>query len=248
MDLKQASILLVEDEPFLREIMAEWLQRSAGKVCTAGDGAEALNVLAANQIDLLISDVRMPKMDGIGLLKELQDTVGCRTRVLFITGFSDIPLRDAYAMGAEAVLEKPIKREELLELAKRSLAAADELWREPPLTGPSTQLKISFDSLASALVEKRIAFGRRGFCVQLTDAVREGPLEFALDFKADQRVLSGHGVVRWTAPQERQAGIEITHIDDASRAWLIELIERNKPVAFVPRSTGMEQAPGVKIA
>lgn len=69
-----------------------------------------------------------------------------------------------------------------------------------------------------------------------------------MDFKADQQVMTGHGMVRWTSPQEHQAGIEITHIDDASRAWLIELMERNEPVSFIPRSTGVEQQPEVKTA
>lgn len=249
MDLKQASILLVEDEPMLREIMGVWLGRVVGQVFCAEDGADALRVLAANKIDLIISDVRMPVMDGIALIKKIKDA-GVRTPgVIFITGFSDLTLREAYDMGVEAILEKPIKREELLHVAQRSLAEPDELWRTPAAgAAPDLKLNTGFESLAAALDEKRIAFGRRGFCIETNSALHPGPVEFAVDFKADRRVMSGQGVVRWTSPQEHQAGIEITHIDDASRAWLIDLMERSKPASFIPRSTGMEQQSAIKTA
>lgn len=239
MDLKNASILLVEDEPLLREIMGEWLGRIAGQVFCAEDGAAALNILASNKIDLLISDVRMPTMDGIALLKQIKQSPEPKPRVILVTGFSDLPLREAHDMGAEAILEKPITREDLLHAAQRSLTEPEELWRQAP--GPAeTKLNASFASLASALEEKRIAFGRRGFSIALNGGLHSGPVQFTLDFKADQRIVSGQGVVRWTAPHEKQAGIEITHLDDDSRAWLIELVKQHKPAAFIPRSTGAE--------
>ncbi len=247
--MKQASILLVEDEPILREIMGEWLGRIVGQVFCAENGTDALNVLAASKIDLIISDVHMPGMDGITLLKKINETGAPRPRVIFITGFADLALREAHDMGVEAILEKPIKREELLRAAQRSLTEPDDLWREPPAgAAPDMKLKTDFPSLAAALEEKRIAFGRRGFCIEANSALRVGPVEFSVDFKADQRLISGQGVVRWISPHEHRAGIEITHIDDASRAWLIELMERSKPVSFIPRSTGLEQQPEVKTA
>lgn len=249
MELKQASILLVDDEPFLREIMGEWLARVAGQVFCAEDGAEALKLLAANKIDLILSDVRMPVMDGIALLKKVKET-GTRTPgVIFITGFSDVPLREAYDMGAEAILEKPITREDLLLIAKRTLVEADELWREPPIAAPEMRLKITFDSsLTAALKEKRIAFGRRGFCIDTAHGLREGPVEFAVDFKDDRLVLSGQGVVRWVAPEEGKAGIEITYLDDASRSWVVDHVERSQPLAFIPGFAGLDSSLQTNIA
>ena len=234
MELKQASILLVDDEPFLREIMGGWLARVAGQVFCAENGAEALKILAASKIDLILSDVRMPVMDGIALLKTVKE-MGARTPgVIFITGFSDLPLREAFDMGAEAVLEKPITREELLDIARRALVQVDELWREPQGTAPEMKLKISFASLAATLRDKQIAFGRRGFCIDTAHGLREGPVEFAVEFRDDRLVLSGQGVVRWTAPEEGKAGIEITCLDDTSRTWVVEHVERSKPLAFIP--------------
>jgi two-component system response regulator WspF len=84
MELKQASILLVDDEPFLREIMGEWLARVAGQVFCAEDGAEALKILAANKIDLILSDVRMPVMDGVETTRRIMASTPCA--ILIVTG------------------------------------------------------------------------------------------------------------------------------------------------------------------
>ncbi len=248
MKLKEASVLLVEDEPLLRETMGAWLKQKAGCwVRTAENGAEALKLLAGNKIDLIISDVRMPVMDGIALVKQLNRAGAPRPGVIFLSGFSDLSLREAYHLGIEGVLEKPIEREELLALMQRSVAEADELWRRPPGARPRMKLKARFQSLAAAQEEKRIAFGRRGFCIR-SAGLREGPVEFAVDFEADRCVLAGQGVVRWTAPEEEQAGIEMAHVEDASRVWLLDLVKRTGPVSFIPRSTGMERASSLEAA
>ena len=249
MDLKEASVLLVDDEIMLRELMCEWLGRAMGKVICASDGVEALEILATHKIDLILSDVRMPVMDGIALLKKINDLPGHRPRMILITGFSDLSLREALDLGAEAVLEKPIERADLLNEAQRSLTELDELWRTSRVAeAQNVQLKIGFKSLAAALQEKKIAFGRRGFCIKTPDCLNTGLVDFTLDFRADGCMISGQGVVRWTAPQEHQAGIEIMHLDDASRAWMIHWLQRNQTVRFIPGSTGRAQATELKTA
>jgi CheY-like chemotaxis protein len=248
MELKQASVLLVEDEPVLREIMGAWLERVSGKVFCAADGSEAAEVIAANKVDLVFSDVRMPVMDGVELLNRINAATTHRPCMIFITGFSDLKLREAYDMGVEAILEKPIKREEMLQLAKTSVATAEELWRQLPGAAPEMKLKASFESLAGALEERRIGFGRRGFCIETAHGLQEGPVEFAVEFRADRVVLSGHGVVRWVAPEEGIAGIEITSLDDASRAWLIEHLALSRPLAFIPRAPGVDRLMQTKTA
>jgi CheY-like chemotaxis protein len=247
MKLEQASVLFVEDEPFLRETMGAWLEQKAARVFCAEHGAAALVILAGNKIDLVLTDVRMPVMDGIALVKKLGQASMHLPHVILITGFSDLSLREAYELGVDAVVEKPINREELLAAMQRSLAGPDELWRQPRNAEPILQLKVSFPSLAAALKEKRIAFGRRGFCIK-TASLPEGPVAFAVNFKADQRIVSGQGVVRWFAPQENQAGIEITHVDDVGRAWVIDLVERSRPVSFIPGSTSRQPAARLKAA
>src|SRR6266436_10382288 len=110
MHLKDATILLVDDEPDLRTIIAEWFKREGSRVLVAEDGAEALNIIQANQVDVVVSDVRMPVMDGITLLKKVKAS-GYKSSVMFVSGFTDvIKPRESYDLGVEAVMSKPVER------------------------------------------------------------------------------------------------------------------------------------------
>ena len=100
MQLKKASILVVDDEPVLLSLMSEWFQQIAGHVFGAANGVQALEILGAHNIDLIVTDLRMPVMDGITLLKKIKAN-GSHTRgVIFITGFADLEAREAYDLGA----------------------------------------------------------------------------------------------------------------------------------------------------
>src|SRR5258708_26359568 len=113
MHLKDATILLVDDEPDLRTIIAEWFKREGSRVLVAEDGAEALNIIQANQVDVVVSDVRMPVMDGITLLKKVKAS-GYKSRVMFVTGFTDvINPRESYHLGFQAVSSNPLERKHL---------------------------------------------------------------------------------------------------------------------------------------
>lgn len=248
MDLKDARILLVDDEPMLRDIMCQWLGRVVGKVICVDHGEQALQALATQQIDLIISDVRMPVMDGITLLKKINAIRGHRPRVIFITGFSDLSLREVLDLGAEAVLEKPIEREDLLNEARRCLTDPEQLWQEPVHAATQKKLALDFESVAAALRQKRIAFGRRGFSIKSPALLHLGPVDFSLDFKAEQCTISGQGTVRWTMPQEQQAGIEVIYLEDAGRKWMLQLMQRYEPVSFIPGSTGVGQVPKLETA
>jgi len=238
MQLEEASLLLVDDEPALLEVMRELFSDFADKVFCAGNGAEALQVLAGHRIDLIVADVRMPVMDGVALIKKINEAHGQSPPVIFITGFSDLTLREAQDLGAQAILEKPIAHEDLLQEMRRSLRDPDELWQEPEVaTVKHSKLTTSFESFDSALRERRIAFGRRGFCIEGMSSLQEGPIDFTLDFKADQRVISGRGIVCWTAPEDGQAGVEITQLDDFSRSWMIQLTKQYQPRPYIPGST-----------
>lgn len=103
--------LVVEDEKTPREILRDlvpWAQHGFSQVDTARNGGEALEILAAGDVDLVLTDVRMPKMDGVELALEVRrrwpDTV-----LLFLSGFSDKEyLKTAIRVQAQDYLEKPI--------------------------------------------------------------------------------------------------------------------------------------------
>ena len=60
MDLKEATVLVVDDEPYYTEIATEWFEREGCKVLSAQNGEEALPILSNNKVDAIITDIRMP--------------------------------------------------------------------------------------------------------------------------------------------------------------------------------------------
>ena len=112
-------ILVVEDDANLREAVCDTLELAGQSVVSAGGGAEALAVLDANAVALVVSDVRMMPMDGIALLKEI------RTRyphlpVVLMTAFAEVDRAvEAMRSGACDFLLKPFEPKALLEHVTR---------------------------------------------------------------------------------------------------------------------------------
>ncbi len=238
MHLKEASILVVDDEPVLRELFADWFEGVAGAVSTAENGARALEMLDTNKIDLIITDIRMPVLDGIGLLRKVKARGSDTPGVIFISGFADVNMREAYEQGAEALLAKPCEYHDLIDAAKRTLAERDELWRRPRDLTASQTLTCGFSSLATALQQHRIAFGRGGFSIQTKQRLVEGPVNIRLDFDADRFVLSGQGIVRWLSLGE--AGVELTYVAEEARAQVVQLAGHAVP--FIPNGPSARSA------
>jgi CheY-like chemotaxis protein len=242
MQLTDATVLVVDDEEAICEIMAAWLARHVRRVLSADNGQEALKLLTENHVDVIVSDVRMPVMDGMALVLAVAANVAERPRVIFVTGFSDLQPRDAYALGVEAIIEKPLERHHLLDAVKRSLTGRDELWSKPAEPLPDDVLAASpvclakFTGLADALRDGQIAFGRGGFCLKTPHKFREGPVQFRLEFQADQKIVSGLGMVRWTSLPENLFGIEVLCLDDQCRGWIADLAESKKLESYIPRA------------
>lgn len=120
--LQQRTILIVEDEPELREAMAYEFSRRGCTTFEAGNGEEALAIIMNNTIDIVVSDIRMPKSDGVDLLKKVRAAFPRLPVVLLATGFSDLSEPEAINMGALALLEKPIDRKKMISLLENACA------------------------------------------------------------------------------------------------------------------------------
>jgi DNA-binding NtrC family response regulator len=112
--LKQLTILLVEDELELRRETAAFLELYFDNVLQAGHGGEALTLFAARQPDLVVSDIRMPVMDGLELAVRLKERAP-DIPVLFCTAFTETTyLLKAIELGVAAFVRKPVDTDELL--------------------------------------------------------------------------------------------------------------------------------------
>ena len=114
-------VLVVDDEKFIREILAEFLGMEGYIVRTAEDGAAALQELSRARYDLVISDLKMPRMGGIELLGEVAK-VDPHALTVIMTGFGTVETAiDAMKRGAYDYILKPFKVEEVIHIVQRGL-------------------------------------------------------------------------------------------------------------------------------
>jgi response regulator RpfG family c-di-GMP phosphodiesterase len=118
---ESARILVVDDERVIREILAEFLALEGFSVHTVEDGEKALTELRLRPYDLLITDLKMPRLSGLQLLERIeQERLGVLT--VLMTGFGTVETAiEAMKKGAYDYLLKPFKVEEVIHVVQRAL-------------------------------------------------------------------------------------------------------------------------------
>ncbi len=124
--LANISLLYVEDETMLRESMSALLQDVFFRVFSAPNGREALEIFEHEKIDVIISDIRMPVMDGLAMARELKKRDE-DIPVIFLTAHSDATyLFESIRIGIDAYIEKPVNIDELFTNIKRVLVPIEQ--------------------------------------------------------------------------------------------------------------------------
>jgi DNA-binding NtrC family response regulator len=113
-------ILVADDEKIKRITLADDLATQGHEVVTAADGEEALEKLAAQPFDVVVTDLKMPKLDGIELLKRIKQGDLAEIEVIMMTAYGSIPVAvEAVKLGAFDFLTKPFRNEDLFPLLAR---------------------------------------------------------------------------------------------------------------------------------
>jgi YesN/AraC family two-component response regulator len=116
-----ATLLIVEDETDLREILVEILRPIAAQILVAGDGIEALDLIKSHSIDTVLSDISMPRMNGLRLLAEIRH-LSLEIPFVVLSAFGDLEnTREALRLNATDFIDKPCDRKSLLEVISKSL-------------------------------------------------------------------------------------------------------------------------------
>ena len=116
-----AKILIVDDEGDLRTLLGLCFLRRGHSIVVAGDGAAGLQCVATHAPDLLVTDLNMPVLDGLELLRQLRADGHADLPVIVLTARAD-QRAAAIAAGADAFLVKPVPLRQLGETAERLLA------------------------------------------------------------------------------------------------------------------------------
>ena len=114
-------ILVVDDDAGMREVISDELQAQGYKVIEAANGLQAFELVRSQNIDLVVSDIRMPGGSGIELLENLRALQKAKPAVILISGFPDLSETEAKEKGAIALLDKPFHAEQLVELTANAL-------------------------------------------------------------------------------------------------------------------------------
>ncbi|MGQ8872036.1 response regulator transcription factor [Paenibacillus polysaccharolyticus] len=202
------NLLLVDDEPRIRHIVAEYFVQDGWEVIEAGDGGEALSILKKERVDLMIMDIMMPKMDGWSLCREIRKYTALP--IIILTAKSDEEdMIKGYDLGADEFVSKPFSPKVLLARSKilikrvegRLLKAVstddykhDEVLRFEGLWVDPASRKVWMDNILLHLRPKEYSIllyliQNRGIALS-----REKILDFVwgLDFDGELRVIDTH--------------------------------------------------------
>jgi CheY-like chemotaxis protein len=121
-------VLVVDDEPDVCLAFRYMLEADHFRVAVAANGRQALGHIATDPVDVILTDLCMPDLDGLGLLRHLRQAAASPPKVIAMTGSAMLDrktaLEEARLLGAGAVLEKPISRQQLLRAIQSVVTGA----------------------------------------------------------------------------------------------------------------------------
>lgn len=124
--MKELTCLVVEDSPMMRQLLVFALSRIQGlRIVEAGDGVDGLRKLKAGRFDIVLTDINMPIMDGLKLVKHIRsdDTHKDVPIVIITTEGSQEDRQRAMSLGANAYITKPIQAPQVIAQVKDILGA-----------------------------------------------------------------------------------------------------------------------------
>jgi DNA-binding NtrC family response regulator len=142
------NILVVDDAPHTLEVIERNLSAEGYRVLTAPGVAEAISILESTRLDLVITDLKMPKVSGLDLVRHVRENLK-DVGVMMITGYATIDgAVEAVQSGAEAYLSKPFTDKELLSAVRKTLEKLK--LRRAGRISPSAELKLSHDLIGES--------------------------------------------------------------------------------------------------
>lgn len=192
------NILVVEDDKNLRKLIVTCLKREKYNTFEATNGVEALDVIDKKYIDLIITDVMMPQMDGYELTRELREAKYTMP-ILLVTAKSTLSdKKEGFLLGADDYLVKPIDVEELplrvMALLKRAKQVCNKKIEIGKLIIDYNQLSVTRDRQEYQLAQKEFYLLYKLISTPNTILTRQELMEevWGLDSESDFRTVDVH--------------------------------------------------------
>lgn len=237
---KSIRLLLVDDELDLRKILQLRFEMDCFEVFEASNGNKALAIMNQQQIDVVITDLKMPFGDGIELIKEIRKKNFSCPGIIVMTGFKILSLEDAFNLGVEAYFKKPFETDHLIHKATFLCKPLEEWWSEKSVDSISGVINIPASSLTEAERERKIKIGRGGIFspyakgdFHVGDSVE---LKLIVNSKP---TLFGIGLIRWMRIHNEEGrsnglGIEFISIEHNFINDHIQWIHHLRRACYIP--------------
>ncbi len=230
---EKRTVLVVEDEGMIREVIAFHLFDAGLYVFEASDGDEALAIFKEQNIDVVVTDIKMPRFNGYQLIKSiLHEKI---VPIIVITGYVDPPIWVLRNEGVVKVLKKPINMNHLIDLAINPLLIEDQR----PDSMKVIQLAASLDGGNDTPF---IKVGRHGFylCCDTKGYKIDEDIHFQLHIQDRNVSLSGWGRIIFIndesneAVQENQGLMIQIMVLDTSKSEFQDLIPADEKFRSIP--------------
>jgi DNA-binding NarL/FixJ family response regulator len=252
--LRKPNILIIDDEPEICDLLANHLSEKGMRVHKFSDPTKVMDCLADHKIDVIISDIRMPKMDGLQLLTEIRKIYHYTPPILFLTGFSSKgDTEKVMNLGAVALLEKPIDMDKIvgaiLENFVEEPAERRSLFRlaEQIPVSINERLEVTMDNVGYGGLF--IPFeGQRSSELQNLDIGKTFSFQFTLR-EGEVHKIRAVGEIVWkrldaTAQMRPGVGVKLLEINEPDRELIWHYIRLKRILSFIPSGSREVQALG----
>ena len=238
--MTKPKVLVVDDEPDLLDVICIELDLRGFETFRAISGNRAIQILHEQEIDAIVSDIRMPDGSGIDILQFLLERQNL-TPIIFLSGFSDVSREELFGKGASGFYTKPTEMKIIAATLEKTLLPASQRWTTPSEPTKKVTIKLAFTNYEAAKRSGSFEVGSGGFFINV-EAPRFSigeTIEFEIKF-GETRALLGEGTVRWlnqTDVAKTLCGIEIDYLMEGSRSTFLNMIDVEQPIAFIPQSS-----------
>ncbi len=231
--------LIVDDVHEILQVIGGLLKSLGISVETATDGSIAWQKIQDSEFDIILTDIRMPIMNGVELLKKIREVKPNSPCVFITSGYNDYPVDELFNLGANGFLPKPVSASSIRSLINKAFQANEERWKLPRHDDSAESIALEFASFSDMVHSKAIRFGNGGFTLRINrpNVFINSSVKFLFTFQNGPiPSIEGMGVIRWVHEKAGQSlvGIEIEHLTDPCRKQICTWLREQNFKTFIP--------------